>query len=281
MALTPLQIILGKTAAIIGAVQGFAWWGMALACVIVYYDGTEIPKDDPTNFSQLLSRGLQLSYLVKNSEVGTSDKRVIQASDLIILAWMYLFASIVWIVISVDQFLAIHWNKSRQSTLMISWGTLTICISVVDLVFSSLLLRDFINCSTSNLACHVIIGTVMTIAARGYTLWLLNCVLAISTILSGVNIITREKILKSSMYGVEIPRAKATPSQTNTLEHNPRQLHENSNYSPQPSSNGYLQSQNLEPPSRSLGAYPHSPSLNSVATTGFSAQLRNGNRFNY
>ncbi|CAG9840447.1 unnamed protein product [Diabrotica balteata] len=280
MALTPLQVILGKSAAIIGAVQGLAWWGMSLACIIVYYNETEV-STSTTSFSQILSEGLQVSYLVKNSKT-LWTWRVILPSDLIVVAWMYLFASIVWFVISIDQFVAIHWNKRRQSTLMISWGALTICISVVDLVFSSLLLRDFMNCpmgTVDMLGCHIVIGTVMTIAARGYTLWLLNGVLAISTILSGVNIITHEKI-KSTINGIEIPRAKTGPSQNNTLEH-PRHLQENSNYSPQPNLNGYRQSQNLEPQSRSLGGYPHSPSLSSATPTGFPSQLRNGNRFNY
>ncbi|XP_057663937.1 uncharacterized protein LOC130898567 [Diorhabda carinulata] len=206
MALSTTQKICGRLAGILGTLQGLTWASLSLTSIIMYYEN----DNDGTNTTYSLNNGLYEYYLDKASN---EPWRTIRSSDFIILMWIYFFISVAWSTISLDLFLAIKYNKTRYTFLKITWGILTIAISVIDLVLTALLLRDYLNCQNNNeteydeLICHTVIGTVMCLASRGFVLWIMNATLAISEIVSGIKIVSGRQIV-NGRSDITIPRAK-------------------------------------------------------------------------
>lgn len=94
-------------------------------------------------------------------------------------------------------FTAVHHKKLRQSFNVLVLGVIVTATSIIDFVFFALLARDFSTCpfdlsttistlETTSLGtaidCQVADGIVMSLAARGYVLWLINVVVAINLI---------------------------------------------------------------------------------------------------
>lgn len=67
-------------------------------------------------------------------------------------------------------------EKQRLPPVMLIWSILVISLSIIDIILMSLLVRDYRSCKdiTSWVFCFLINGIAMTLAARGYLLWLLN-----------------------------------------------------------------------------------------------------------
>lgn len=84
-------------------------------------------------------------------------------------------------------FKAIYANKNRQVIVMRIWGGLTLLTSLIDLMMTMLMAMDYTTCrgtsseiiSQAQYSCYLAVGIVMTIVARGFTLWLINVILAI------------------------------------------------------------------------------------------------------
>ncbi|CAH1101180.1 unnamed protein product [Psylliodes chrysocephalus] len=211
MALTPTQTIFGKIAAILGMLQGLAWTCMSLACIIVYRSEKQIGTTS-TSYSTLLNSMFYMYYLSKTPNTGQLSA-VIRPKDFEIFMWFYFFFSVALLTASIDLFIAIRQNKNRQSKLMVLWGIVTGCTSVIDIIFASLLLRDFANCpnqsTTFNVVdnCHTAIGIPMTLAARGFVLWAVNIFLTYMLIAGGIQIITHVRV-KNAIQDISIPRPK-------------------------------------------------------------------------
>ncbi|KAG5873028.1 hypothetical protein JTB14_012627 [Gonioctena quinquepunctata] len=223
MVVSPAKRTLGKVAALLGMVQGLAWSGMSLTCIVLF--NRSHTMDQPESFRQLVEYLLNYWYL---DDSNTASGFIVRPHDFTILMWIYFFLSTGWFAGSIDQFYACHYNKMRQSTMMIIWGALTLSISVVDLVFSCLLFRDYAYCGdafhpyTEATNCYLAVGIVMTLAARGFTLWVVNVVFSLVMIANAVQI-KKDDSLRGGDYNYKIPRVKppqASPSPFESVESN-------------------------------------------------------------
>ncbi|CAG9855612.1 unnamed protein product [Phyllotreta striolata] len=208
MSLTSAQKLVCKISSVLGGLQGLVWTGLSLACIVVYYSDHQ-PDEDPTTFSKLLNLLIYSLYLNKETSNAISESitRTIRAQDFAVIMWIYFFLSVGILATSIDLLFAVRSKKNRKSKSMIFWGVLTGCISLIDVVFTSLLLRDFTNCPINSLECRLAVGVVMTISARGFTLLFVNGFLSYKMIKIGIQVETLA-IIKNSPYDVNIPRVK-------------------------------------------------------------------------
>ncbi|KAJ8982257.1 hypothetical protein NQ317_018646 [Molorchus minor] len=66
------------------------------------------------------------------------------------------------------------------------WAIITLPMSLLDLIFTILLATDYVSCgrllddlTQDEYFCYLDVGIVMTISARGFTLWVVNIILAL------------------------------------------------------------------------------------------------------
>ncbi|XP_018567675.1 uncharacterized protein LOC108908211 [Anoplophora glabripennis] len=134
--------------------------------------------------------------------------------------WIYFIMSVGWVALSLDQFVAIHYNKRRQKPIILMWSILTLIVSLIDLIFTCLLVRDYSTCNeysedTYNYSCYLAFGIAMTLAARGYTLWLVNVIFSFYMLRTAVNIEKRKDKFANLFSDHSIPRV-TIPKANNT-----------------------------------------------------------------
>ncbi|KAJ8985557.1 hypothetical protein NQ317_019941 [Molorchus minor] len=187
----------GKIASVLGILQGAAWAIMSLAAIIIYNWAPDL--DEPTTYSKLIEAQLYNHFMGGTSS--SSVQFIIRPHDFTIIMWVYFILSVGWTALSLDLFYSV-----------------TLIVSLIDLILVCLLSRDYSVCNDvdENLAsadsyyCYLAVGIVMTVAARGYTLWLINLIFSFNIIYVAANIIKED-----SRFGpVHIPRVKVPQSDT-------------------------------------------------------------------
>nr|XP_023028232.1 uncharacterized protein LOC111516292 [Leptinotarsa decemlineata] len=209
MTVSASQRTLGKVAALLGMIQGFGWSGLSLTCIILYNMSPKNMNNTITSYSQFIDDSLYMTYL--SAELNSRLSFVIRPRDFTILMWFYFLLSAGWFFGSIDQFVACHYNKKRISTMMMIWGSITGVISVIDLVLTCLLLRDYIHCGEEpniDVSCYLAVGIVMTLAARGYILWLINVGFTFLMFCNAWEIIKKEYAERKKFGNCTIPRVQ-------------------------------------------------------------------------
>jgi len=255
-----------RAVGIIVAIQGILWLSLAIAAIVVQSSPPKSLTQDLkeyTSYSQYLARIIYNDFIVPNPTRNTD--KVIRPEDFNAFLWIYATLSTIWVVAAFDQNLAVSTHKPRQMHSMMILGVILLVTSVIDLVFVSLLARDFHTCpfvlkaptppvtpptttttparavkylseellspnptALTDIDCQVSNGIVMSLAARGYVLWLINVILAISLITIGAKAIKRASPTLLT-YGttntntiprVKIPEARKVPSPYETPTHN-------------------------------------------------------------
>ncbi|XP_050311856.1 uncharacterized protein LOC126747340 [Anthonomus grandis grandis] len=242
-----------KSIGIIIAIQGLAWFGISVTGIVVKQTTPSIAKKDLSDiqsYTQYIARIIYDNFLVSNAR----DK-VIRPQDFEAFLWIYTVLSGIWVAAALDLNLAIRFKKSRQSYSALVLGVVVLLTSVIDLVLFSLLARDYSTCpfslsSTSEVTttdasttiqnteivaealmpmaltittgttidCKVATGIVMSIAARGYVLWLINVVTAICLISIGTKVFRSPGLLgyeKNTIPRVKFPEQKKGTSANN------------------------------------------------------------------
>lgn len=94
-------------------------------------------------------------------------------------------------IIDSDLFAGIKSEKQRLPAVMMIWSVFVISLSIIDIILMSLLVRDYRSCKDDPkwVFCFLINGIGMTLAARGYLLWLLNIGSAIIMLTLGIMVI--------------------------------------------------------------------------------------------
>ncbi|KAJ8945931.1 hypothetical protein NQ318_016759 [Aromia moschata] len=210
--------ILAKVAAVLGLFQGLAWASMSLAAIILHNWSPSL--EQPTTYGKMLEYQIYLIFLKGNSD--QPAQFAIRPTDFTIFMWIYFLISILWFALSADLFVAIHRGKRRQTNMMIIWGTLALIVSLVDLIFTCLLGRDYSVCDEdltdetglSPYYCFTAVGIVMTLAARGFALWLVNVTFAFLAIYVAANVIKEDTGFGSLHSFRSIPRATLAKSDT-------------------------------------------------------------------
>ncbi|KAH1010926.1 hypothetical protein HUJ05_005151 [Dendroctonus ponderosae] len=145
MILTQDRQRLSRAVGILIVLQGTTWFALALTGLIVLYSPptslTDTSMTAYTKYSQYLGRIIYNDFMIE-SQTRTISK-VIRPTDFAAFLWIYVILSALWVVASLDQNLAIRYKKSRQSHITLVLGISTLLISLLDLVFFSLLARDF------------------------------------------------------------------------------------------------------------------------------------------
>lgn len=73
------------------------------------------------------------------------------------------------------------------------WSIIVIAVSIIDIILLSLLARDYTSCTDNiiqieDVFCFLVNGIGMTIAARGFVLWLLNVASAAVNLYFGLKV---------------------------------------------------------------------------------------------
>uniref|UniRef100_A0AAR5PP73 Uncharacterized protein n=1 Tax=Dendroctonus ponderosae TaxID=77166 RepID=A0AAR5PP73_DENPD len=151
MILTQDRQRLSRAVGILIVLQGTTWFALALTGLIVLYSPptslTDTSMTAYTKYSQYLGRIIYNDFMIE-SQTRTISK-VIRPTDFAAFLWIYVILSALWVVASLDQNFAIRYKKSRQSHITLVLGISTLLISLLDLVFFSLLARDFSTCPFS------------------------------------------------------------------------------------------------------------------------------------
>ncbi|CAG9763267.1 unnamed protein product [Ceutorhynchus assimilis] len=224
MALSRQRQRFGRVVGFIVMFQGVAWFTLCLLGIIVRKTPPDSMMQVVTSYesySYYLSRIIYQEFFGKSTRTYT---KVIRPADFEAFLWIYVVLSAIWVVASIDQNFALRQKKISHSHLALVLGVTLLVTSVIDLVLVCLLGRDFFNCpldlvltteaiSTTTVAtvktpldCQLAIGIIMTLAARGYVLWLLNAVTGICLIFFSAKALKKPALLA---YGNKtIPRAK-------------------------------------------------------------------------
>ncbi|KAJ8919887.1 hypothetical protein NQ315_006416 [Exocentrus adspersus] len=219
MKLSTNQRNLAKVAGVLGLLQGLAWAAMSLAAIILHNWSPALTADSDVAYTRLLELLIYYRFIYDQT---TSSGFVVRPFDFTIFMWVYFIASIGWIALSIDQLTAIHHGKTRQKLMIYVWGVVTLITSLIDLVFACLLARDYANCteesSESIHQCYLTTGIVMTVAARGFTLWLVNIILSFTMLYIASHIEEADK-LEKWLTKHKLPRV-TVPKPTNPTTRN-------------------------------------------------------------
>ncbi|KAJ8950194.1 hypothetical protein NQ318_003185 [Aromia moschata] len=175
---------LGRVAAVLGILQGVSWTFLTLVAIIIHYWQPAI--ETGTTYTRLIQIMLYSKFLVDDGSVsGTTF--ILNPNNFVVIMWIYFVISVLWDSFSVDMLTAINHNKKRRAIVERLWGILTLFISLLDLVVTILLATDYAACGNASpegvtmdeFFCYTSVGIAMTIAGRGFTLWVVNIVLSI------------------------------------------------------------------------------------------------------
>ncbi|KAJ8919063.1 hypothetical protein NQ315_016970 [Exocentrus adspersus] len=214
MVLSPAKRNLGRIAAVLGILQGVAWISMSLISIILHYWAPEL--EIGTSYADYVGSLLYHKFIIDDVEIMESTF-IITGTTFSVFMWIYFVLSVLWCSVSIDQFTAIYAGKKRQVVIMRIWGGFTLLISLIDLLFTMLLAMDYTSCGGTSSKiideaqyfCYLTVGIVMTMVARGYTLWFINVVFSIMLLMilrKEPNIAYEES--NSSIYSSTIPRAR-------------------------------------------------------------------------
>ncbi|KAL1518294.1 hypothetical protein ABEB36_001936 [Hypothenemus hampei] len=135
-----------KAIGILVIIQGLAWFVFSVIGIVLIHS----PPNRFKNRLKYHNYGEYLAQIIYNEFIEYSslrdEKKVIRPADFQAFLWIYAVLSVVWVAAAFDQHAAIKWKKFRQSYVVFALGVILIFTSVIDLVFFSLLTRDFSTC---------------------------------------------------------------------------------------------------------------------------------------
>ncbi|XP_031328074.1 uncharacterized protein LOC116159260 isoform X2 [Photinus pyralis] len=176
-------------AAFLGIFQGLGW--TILAIMGVTYRFVEVPKSGNTLFAvleSLIGQALQVDNLAVP----------MPGMGLFVVVIIYLVISLVWVTLSTLLILSIrrgqHDNLKRAT---LAWGVMTLLTCVYDLVVTGLLASNYdamltlfhrdIKKNFTILYSVILYGILMSMAARGYVLWVINFIMSVLMIRNGTS----------------------------------------------------------------------------------------------
>ncbi|XP_060520102.1 uncharacterized protein LOC132698185 isoform X2 [Cylas formicarius] len=176
--MTPLVI----TAGLIGAVQGLAWSILSLVSILIYEKVIKvvIDADDADKIRTYL-----YFFLVKDDESNDGSSFIVTSKVFNIFMYLYFVLSLILLGVSAIILWAFARNKAQnqQIRLLALWVSTIGILSVLDFVLTSLFAHDYHklpdDVQSSIILLQVTYGIVMTLAARGYVLWIINVIFAI------------------------------------------------------------------------------------------------------
>ncbi|XP_066148196.1 uncharacterized protein [Euwallacea fornicatus] len=226
-----------KVFAVSGAVQAFSWIILATICLVLYYvkprsieDLEKRPMTSDTSFRDLISFYLYSSVLDKN---GSTEGRVILPLSFHIICWIYLVLSGLWAALSVTECLSLFNRKSRKFSrhIQTALGVVTLLVCTLDAVVFALAFYDYYNIdfvdlshleSDKNGDCDyqmnmdfqlrtivgmkISYGILSTLAARGYTLWLINVAAGFYSIVSPIMLFQMPPLLQYEESSIPRPK---------------------------------------------------------------------------
>ncbi|CAH1101108.1 unnamed protein product [Psylliodes chrysocephalus] len=192
---------LSLPAALIGTIQSVVWLLLALTSILYYNDIIELSNSlSPTSYGNViynlyLHPGIYLEDLIINSKLFN------------IIMYLYIVFSFLWLVISLYIIWAIFRKKWYNiSEMLLCWSVITIMIAAIDVSFMSVLAVDLKTAHNlgwppstpepttpdtttpdtvfSGKDLSTSVGIVMSLAARGYILWIVNVVFAVCLLIA-------------------------------------------------------------------------------------------------
>ncbi|XP_031327582.1 uncharacterized protein LOC116158870 [Photinus pyralis] len=171
-------------AAGLGIFQGLVWTILAVLGIVARFDHD--PNWTPTH-SQTLNKFLV--GLIQNDGSFTT----LNGLGLFIVAIVYLIISVFWVILSSMLFISIKAQRPNYSNkVRAGWGVLTLVICIYDMIVAAMLgdnYRKYLevynyNHNAGYLYILIGYGTLFTLAARGYVLWIINLVLSTLMLIS-------------------------------------------------------------------------------------------------
>ncbi|XP_066151371.1 uncharacterized protein [Euwallacea fornicatus] len=176
---TPKNLIrpLVQTAAVLGIIQGVVWTILS-ALSIAFYHMEAISFDD---YSMKIY--IYIMY-IQNQCV---NDQIIGAKEFSYFMYIYLILSITWFVVSSVTLWIIKTDRQRNyyDQSIITWSVVTSLVSLLDLILLSILSYDYRIFQNSEVQTQekimilTTIGIVMSLAARGFVLWVINIVFVV------------------------------------------------------------------------------------------------------
>ncbi|XP_044259696.1 uncharacterized protein LOC123008103 [Tribolium madens] len=180
---------LAATAGLLGLIQGIAWTIFAVLCISCYTGIIQIDRNEnPEEYYKII-------YVIfLNESTNTSSELLIKPQEFLIFMCFYVVFSVIWLCISGSVIWAmIHNQWHLTKCLFGGWSTTTFIICIVDIVLTSLLGRDYARIEDkANLLVLVCYGIVMSLACRGYVLWVVNLVFATILLKFTIKIVLKE-----------------------------------------------------------------------------------------
>uniref|UniRef100_A0A6P7H885 Uncharacterized protein LOC114347393 isoform X2 n=1 Tax=Diabrotica virgifera virgifera TaxID=50390 RepID=A0A6P7H885_DIAVI len=102
-------------------------------------------------------------------------------------------------------YILVYRNKPYAVKVIIAWGIITSIVCLLDLVTCCLLFKNYMKCT--DLECRTAAGIVLTLAARGYTLLILNWCLVYCQLKTGIQYAVRKKAKNAVLDASIIPKA--------------------------------------------------------------------------
>lgn len=275
-----LKIIkpLGLAGCGIAIIQSVAWIAMGILAILIYFHLWLPEFDIPKTHNDYL----QYTFIVYLSK---STDNIANALVLFIFSVLYIIFSGVWIGLSsvFVNHLTKDYSVDLQKTCF-AWSVWTLIISALDLILMCLLAVDYssamsifpeaVNAETRFLTTYLILmfGILMSLAARGYVLLVINATIAILLLKISPEL-SEEKKRQSDDYDSETISAFGSPRKsfeyTKPPSENPSFLRassmlssNNNNLPPQPPPKPFHSNGNQEKLAKIGKQGPKSPSYN-------------------
>ncbi|KYB28294.1 hypothetical protein TcasGA2_TC032636 [Tribolium castaneum] len=181
---------LAVTAGLLGLIQGIAWTTLSVLCICCYTGSIQLDKNAS---SAEYYRVIYVIFLHEPNKT-TNSELLIQPKEFLIFMCFYAAFSAIWLCISGAVIWAMIHNKWQLTKCLFGgWSTTAFIISLVDIILTSLLGRDYARIeNTSDLLTLVCYGIVMSLACRGYVLWVVNVVFAVVFLKFTIKIVLKE-----------------------------------------------------------------------------------------
>ncbi|XP_063911318.1 uncharacterized protein LOC135128338 isoform X2 [Zophobas morio] len=155
---------------------------ISILCIVFYIK--EVENISIHTYMEKVVVNIYTSFLINDGKY--TDGQIINARIFAGFMWTYLFLDLIWVLVS---FYVLGKKQKREKLALRLWSLATSVICLLDLILSILLGIDYQNCFNdasrvvfaelaSEQVCANIILPVLIIAAKGFTLWIVNVIFA-------------------------------------------------------------------------------------------------------
>ncbi|XP_050311840.1 uncharacterized protein LOC126747329 isoform X2 [Anthonomus grandis grandis] len=163
-----------QVAGVLGIIQGFVWTLLSIAAILFYY------MDLAPSTGKEISHKIYTEYF--HDSTGSKNGFIINPNSLSYCSYVYLILSFGWFLISC----LLYWGVVKKSSneqfydySILGWTIAASLVSILDLIMLALFAHDYNKVSTSDTILLVVVGIMMTLAARGFVLWVINVLFAV------------------------------------------------------------------------------------------------------